>query len=183
MSRKLLYAVVCGAGPATHVDRLITIAHERDWDVQIIATPAGLDFIDVPALEKQTGNRVRSNYRKPGEPRSKPADAIMVAPATYNTINKLALGVSDTYALGVLSEAIGLGLPIVILPFVNSALASRVPLARSIERLRSERVGVYFGPGMIEPHEPHTGDRLLETYPWGAGLDHLTQLVTLSPKP
>lgn len=182
MSRKLLYAVVCGAGPAAHVDRLVTIAHERDWDVQIIATPAGRDFIDVPALEKQTGNRVRSNYRKPGEPRSKPADAIMVAPATYNTINKLALGISDTYALGVLAEAIGLGVSVIILPFVNSALASRAPLARSIEQLRSEGVGVYFGPGMIEPHEPHTGDRLLEAYPWAAGLDRLTQSVAASPK-
>lgn len=183
MSRKLLYAVVCGAGPATHVDRLVTIAHERDWDVQIIATPAGLDFIDVPALEKQTGNRVRSHYRKPGEPRSKPADAIMVAPATYNTINKLALGISDTYALGVLAEAIGLGLPIIALPFVNSALASRVPLARSIEQLRDEGVGVYFGPGMIEPHEPHTGDRLIASYPWEAGFDKLAQSIVMSPKP
>lgn len=180
MSRKLLYAVVCGAGPATHVDRLVNLAHERDWDVQIIATPAGLDFIDVPALEAQTGNRVRSNYRKPGEPRSKPADAIMVAPATYNTINKLALGISDTYALGVLAEAMGLGLPIVILPFVNSALASRVPLTRSIEQLRNEGVVVYFGPGLIEPHEPHSGDQLLDAYPWAAGLDRLTQLVAAS---
>lgn len=182
MSRRLLYAVVCGAGPASHVDRLVAIAHDRDWDVQVIATPAGLDFIDVPALEAQTGNRVRSNYRKPGEPRSKPADAIMVAPATYNTINKLALGVSDTYALGVLAEAIGLGLPVIVMPFINSALASRVPLARSIEQLRGEGVGVYFGPGMIEPHEPHTGEGLLDEYPWAAALDTLTQSVAAPPR-
>jgi phosphopantothenoylcysteine synthetase/decarboxylase len=173
VTRKLLYVVVCGAGPATHVDRLVTIAHERDWDVQIIATPAGVDFIDVAALEAQTGNQVRSNYRKPGEPRSKPADAIMVAPATYNTINKLALGISDTYALGVLAEAIGLGLPIVILPFLNSALALRQPLLRSIEQLRSEGVQVYFGQGMIEPHEPHTGDTVIGQFPWTAGFDSL----------
>ncbi len=178
MNRKLLYAVVCGAGPAAHVDRLVTLAHERDWDVQIIATPAGLDFIDVPALEAQTGNRVRSNYRKPGEPRSKPADAIMVAPATYNTINKLALGISDTYALGVLAEAIGLGVPIVVLPFVNTALASRVPLAQSIDRLRDEGVDIFFGPGLIEAHEPHTGDQLFDEYPWTAGLDRVTVQAT-----
>ena len=176
MSRKLLYAVVCGAGPATHVDRLVTLAHERDWDVQIIATPAGLDFIDVPALEAQTGNRVRSNYRKPGEPRSRPADAVIVAPATYNTINKLALGISDTYALGVLAEAIGVGVPIVLLPFVNTALASRTPLTKSIQQLRSEGVDIYFGPGMIEAHEPHTGDSVLSTYPWAAGIGRLAQL-------
>lgn len=171
MSRKLLYAVVCGAGPASHVDRLVSIAHERDWDVQIIASPAGLDFIDVPALEKQTGNRVRSNYRKPGEPRSKPPDAIMVAPATYNTINKLALGISDTYALSLLAEAIGQRVPVVILPFINTALASRKSLTRSIDTLKSEGVRFYFGGGMIEPHAPHTGDAAVEHYPWRSAAD------------
>jgi hypothetical protein len=39
-----------------------------------------------------------------GEPRSPKADAIIVAPATYNTISKWAAGVSDTYALGILAE-------------------------------------------------------------------------------
>jgi hypothetical protein len=33
-----------------------------------------------------------------------PADAIAVAPATYNTINKWAAGISDTLALGILCE-------------------------------------------------------------------------------
>lgn len=175
MNRGLLYVVVCGAGPAAQVDRLVSIAQDRNWEVQVIATPSGLDFIEVAALEAQTGNRVRSNYRKPGEPRSKPADGIMVAPATYNTINKLALGISDTYALGVLAEAIGVGLPVVILPFINTALASRQPLLNSINTLRSEGVQVYLGPDMIEPHEPHTGDTLIDRFPWDAGLDALTR--------
>lgn len=34
------------------------------------------------------------------------ADVILVAPATYNTINKWALGVTDNYALGILAEAL-----------------------------------------------------------------------------
>ncbi len=47
--------------------------------------PAALDFFDALAIEAQTGRPVRSQYRKPGEPRSEKADAIIVAPATYNT--------------------------------------------------------------------------------------------------
>ena len=39
-----------------------------------------------------------------GSPRSLIPDAIAVAPATYNPINKWATGASDTYALGVLAE-------------------------------------------------------------------------------
>ena len=58
------------------------------------------------------------------------ADAIIVAPATYNTINKWANGISDNYALGILAEAVGLRIPVVVLPFVNSALASHPAFER-----------------------------------------------------
>lgn len=36
------------------------------------------------------------------------ATAIAVVPATFNTINKWVAGISDTFALGILNEAIGL---------------------------------------------------------------------------
>ena len=102
---RVLYVIVCGAGPAGEVGRLVELAQDRNWTVQVIATPSALAFIDIPKLEAQTGRPVRSEYRSPGEPKSPPADAIIVAPATYNTINKLANGISDTYALGILAEA------------------------------------------------------------------------------
>ena len=52
--------------------------------------------------------------------------------ATYNTINKWANGISDNFALGILAEAVGLRIPVAVLPFVNSALAShpRLPAQR-----------------------------------------------------
>ncbi len=101
--------------------------------------PPRSEFFDPTAVEAQTGSPVRSRYRKPGEPRSEIADVIIVAPATYNTINKWAHGISDTYALGVLAETTGLAVPIVVLPFVNSALASRPPFVRSVEALARRR--------------------------------------------
>ena len=80
-------------------------------------------------------------------------------------------GISDTYALGVVGEAIGLGVPVVILPFVNSALASRAPFRRSVDSLRAERVEILIGPGQWEPHPPHTGGDHFEAFPWAAALD------------
>ena len=44
---------------------------------------------------------------------------MIVAPATFNTINKWAAGISDTLALGLLTEAIGKKIPVVALPFTN----------------------------------------------------------------
>lgn len=169
--RRVLYVIVCGAGPASEVGRLVGLAQQRGWDVQIIATPASLDFVDAAALEAQTGRPVRSRYRKPGEPRSPKADAIIVAPATYNTINKWAAGISDTYALGVLAESSGLGIPTVVLPFVNTALANRLVFRRSVDELRAEHVRILLGPGEFEPHAPGTGGRRLDAFPWLVALD------------
>lgn len=164
--KKTVYVVVCAAGPAGNVGKLIDMAHERGWDVQVIATPSALAFIDKEALEKHTGRPVRSEHRAPGSPRSPKADAIIVAPATFNTINKLANGIADTYALDITSEAIGLGIPVAILPFVNSAYANRTPFQRSVEFLREEGVPVLIGPGAFEPHEPGAGGATPSTFPW-----------------
>jgi hypothetical protein len=176
-SGKVLYVIVCAAGPAGEVGRLVTMAQGDGWTVQVVATPSARDFIDVPALEKQTGRPVRSEYRKPDEPKPPRADAIIVAPATYNTINKFAQGISDTYALGLLAEAPGLGIPVVVMPFVNSALAARTPFRNAVEQLRTEGVRILLGPGQFEPHAPNTGADRLDTYPWRRALDDLDDLL------
>lgn len=175
-ARPLLYVIVCAAGPATHVGRLVDLAHVRGWHVQLIATPAALDFLDIPAIEAKTGRPLRSRYRSPDQPRSPRADAIIVAPATYNTINKWALGISDTYALGILAEAIGLHIPAIAVPFVNTTLADRLPFRRSIAQLRDEGARVLFGPGQIEPHPPGTGETRLDDFPWELALDEAQHL-------
>lgn len=90
-----------------------------------------LRFIDRPALEAQTGYPVRSDYKQPDTPDVlPPADAMVVGGASFNTINKWADGISDTLALGLLNEAIGLDLPIAALPFLNSAQAAYPAVSR-----------------------------------------------------
>jgi len=174
---RVLSVIACGAGPASDAGKLVKLAQQRGWRVQVIATPAALDFLDIAALEALTGSAVRSAYRSPGEPRSMQADAVIVAPATYNTISKLALGISDTYALGILAEAVSLPIPVVILPFVNSALASRHPFRRAVGQLRDEGVRVLLGPGEFEPHPPGTGGQQLDAFPWQLTLDEAERLI------
>lgn len=84
-----LYLVVCGAPPTSHIDQFISLAQQAGWDIGIIATPAATAFLDIHALEAQTGRTVRVEYRMPGESAPFPEpDAIVVAPATFNTLNK-----------------------------------------------------------------------------------------------
>jgi phosphopantothenoylcysteine synthetase/decarboxylase len=176
-SSRVLSVIVCGAGPASDAGLLVKLAQQHGWAVQVIATPSALAFVDATGLEALTGSAVRNAYRSPGEPRSMRTDAVIVAPATYNTISKCALGISDTYALGILAEAVSLPIPVVMLPFVNSALASRRPFRRSVDSLRDEGVRVLLGPGESEPHAPGTGGEHIGAFPWHLALDEAERLV------
>jgi hypothetical protein len=174
---RVLTIVACGAGPAAAIGTYVKLAQDRGWAVQVVATPAALDFFDQQAIADQSGSPVRSQYAKPGASRSRIPDAILVAPATYNTINKWAHGISDTYVLGILAEATGLDVPIVILPFVNTTLASRTPFRGSVESLRAEGVKILLGPDGFQPHPPRTGD----SNPWHLGLDEAERMLVPAP--
>lgn len=168
----VLYVMPCGAGPAPMVDRLVSAAQARGWDVWLAPTPSAMGFLNVPALEKLTGHPVRARYRLPGEEgKLPPADAVIVAPATYNTINKWAAGIADTHTLGLLAELTPSGIPIVVLPFVNASLAANRVFARSVAELRESGVTVLLGDGAFQPHPAGTGNARLESFPWELALN------------
>jgi phosphopantothenoylcysteine synthetase/decarboxylase len=104
---RVLYVVACGGRPAGDLAQFVRHAQDRGWDTCVVATPSGMKFLNAEALAGLTGHPVRSDYKRPEEPDVlPPPDAFVVAPATFNTINKLAAGISDTLALGLLNEAI-----------------------------------------------------------------------------
>ncbi|MEU1735418.1 flavoprotein [Streptosporangium sp. NPDC020145] len=166
----VLYVIVCAAGAAPTAQDLVAAALDEGWEVQVVATPSALGFFDVAAFEELTGRPVKSRYRRPDEPKPPRADAIVVAPATYNTVNKFAQGIADTYALGLLAEAPGLGIPVVVVPFVNAALASRLPFLRGVETLRAEGVRVLLDPA----NEAWNGSK-----PWRTALAAVEELGRL----
>lgn len=147
----------------------ISTAQSAGWDCHVIASPAGLRFIDRDGLEAASGHPVIAEHRKPGTPRrDRPdADAVVIAPATANTICKLAAGIADTYALDIAAEYIGLGVPTVVVPFANTALTGRAPYRRAVTALGEEGVIVLDVPD----HEPHQGAALLDTFPWKAAFE------------
>jgi phosphopantothenoylcysteine synthetase/decarboxylase len=176
-SKHVLSVVVCAAAPAAEVGVLVSEAVARGWTVQVIATPSARPFFNAAEIEKLTDGPVRSEYSAPGAPRSKIPEAIIVAPATFNTINQWALGISDTYALGVLAEQTGLEISIVVIPFVSAALAARPPFERSVKALRAEGVSVLLGPGGIEPHPVHTEAEHVASFPWLVALDEIAGMT------
>jgi hypothetical protein len=174
----VVYLIICGAGPAMHAVHFVDAARASGWDCHVIATPTGAKFADLDALEAASGHPVTAEHRKPGSPRrDRPsADAVVIAPATANTICKLAAGIADTYALDVASEHIGLGIPTLIVPFANSALTGRVPYRRAATALTDEGVALM----EMEEHEPQHGGPLAEKFPWQQAM---TQVVKLTETP
>jgi len=174
----VLYLILCGSPVARDAWILIDLAQQAGWDVCAVTTPDGRRFVDAPALAAQTGHPVRSQYKSPGDPDVLPsADAMVVAPATVNTINKWAAGIADTLALGLLVEGQGRGLPIAAMPYTNRAMAAHPAFRDSLSRLRSWGVRVLFGPDVVVLHEPGTGDQPhhLGLFPWHLALAAVTE--------
>lgn len=132
----VLYLIVCGAPPAADTARTVKEKQAEGWDVCVIATPHGAQWFDVAQVEELTGHEVRQQFRSPTAAEFRPrGDAILVAPATFNTINKWALGINDTLALGLLNEATGRGVPIRAQPVVNEALSIHPSYRQSLQVL------------------------------------------------
>jgi phosphopantothenoylcysteine synthetase/decarboxylase len=166
-SRGNLYLFACGARPAEQLHEMVELAQATGWVVHVGATPAGLDFLDVQRLTAMTGSQVRHTWsrRTSGWP---PADAVVVAPATLNTIGKFALGISDTWVANVLIESLGLGVPIVVAANVNPALGRHPGFRRNVANLRSWGVSVLWEP---EPEPP------VWIAPWPDVLDELHRVT------
>jgi len=146
-TQPVLYLVTCGGPPAGELPEFVGFAQGQGWDVCVIATPDGARFIDAGRLAGLTGHPVRVHYKQPDAPDVLPrADAFVVAPATFNTVNKLAAGISDTLALGLLNEAVGMGLPITVVPWPNVYLARHPVFGRSVTSLREWGLTVILDP-------------------------------------
>jgi hypothetical protein len=164
----VLYVVACGGRPAADLPPFVAAAQGDGWRVCVVATPDGLKFLDADALRRQTGFPVRSQYKQPDEPDVlPPADAFVVAPATFNTVNKLAAGISDTLALGLLNEGIGLGRPVIAVPTPNVGLSNHPAFKAAVRTLRGWGVTVLFDAASVPPLDSDTATPP-PPFPWPA---------------
>jgi Flavoprotein len=171
MASRTLYFFGSAAPPVLHVAEPISAAQADGWDVCLGLTPMAAEWLgeQIDELEQLTRHPVRSSYKRPGQPDVwPPADAIVLAPATFNTINQWAAGITSTFVIGVVAEAIGKRIPITTMPCVNRAYVEHPAFDRSIDTLRDAGVNVLYGPGGFEPNEPGQGRPA--AYPWHLAL-------------
>ncbi|HOV62811.1 MAG TPA: bifunctional phosphopantothenoylcysteine decarboxylase/phosphopantothenate--cysteine ligase CoaBC [Spirochaetia bacterium] len=70
------------------------------------------------------------------------ADLVIVAPATANTIGKIACGIDDTPVTTVVTTAIGEGIPLIIVPAMHESMYRHPFVKENIEKLRSHGIRV-----------------------------------------
>lgn len=173
--QRVLYLIICAAPPAQRMQDFVVLAQAAGWDVCVIATPQATRFIDTSRLAILTGHPVRSDYKLPGESDVLPkADAVVVVPATFNTINKWVLGIGDTLAVSILCEGLGQGTPsIVAVPYLKSDLAHHPAFFKNVALLRECGVRVLYEP------EKYPSPSMI---PWEVILDELDKITKRSDR-
>jgi phosphopantothenoylcysteine synthetase/decarboxylase len=174
----VLHLIVCGARASAETARAVEVAHGSGFTVCVVTTPAALAFIgDTAQLARLTGRSVETRVEiDPAEARPSP-DAVLVSPLTFNTLNKWALGINDNLAVGLLHDALGLGVPITAVPWLNSELASHPAARRSLDLLKGAGVAFTAGYGHSSSRRAGLdGSTAPLPYPWQDIEDHLQRM-------
>lgn len=128
---------------ACHViSRLI----QNNCDVQVVATPSALQFVGNATLEGLSGRPVISDMYAMGNVMDhihlmRWADAILVAPATANFVNKAAQGVGDDL-VQTLFLAHDFKRPFLIAPAMNTSMYTHPVTQKSLQSLRDMGVQI-----------------------------------------
>lgn len=149
--------VLCITGSVAAV-RSSEVARElmrHGAEVFAVMSPMAQKIVHPYLLEWATGNPVVTeltgkieHVALTGECRKK-ADLVLVAPATANTISKIACGIDDTTVTSVVSTAFGSETPIIVVPAMHESMYHHPVLIENIKKLES--LGVDFvGPRIEE---------------------------------
>jgi phosphopantothenoylcysteine decarboxylase/phosphopantothenate--cysteine ligase len=105
-----------------------------------IVTPEALTFATGhPVITELTGDVEHVTLLGPGEGR---ADLLLIAPATANTLSKIAHGIDDTAVTSCASVALGGGVPILLAPAMHAHMGRNPAVQENVARLRAWGVGI-----------------------------------------
>lgn len=144
--------LVTGSIAAIKAPLIARTLRRQGADVVAFVSQEALRYTTVDALEWSTTNRVVTRLTAEAEHLSddNPFALYLVAPATYNTINKMALGIADSSIASTLGSAIGRmergKTQIAIAPTMHGSLHNSL-LTQSLQKL--DRLGVQIIPPQV----------------------------------
>lgn len=142
--------VLCITGSVAAI-RCPDLARElmrRGADVRVAMSSEAVKLITPQLMHWATGNPVVTELTGALEhvELATWTDLVLVAPATANTLSKVACAIDDTTVTSIASVALGLGKPVAMVPAMHGSMYSHKLLQDNLARLRQAGVQV------MEPH-------------------------------
>lgn len=152
---KRVVLCITGSVAAVQCSEIARALMRHGADVFVVMSPMAQKIIHPYLMEWATGNAVITeltgkieHVTLAGE-HAKKADLVLVAPATANTVSKIAYGIDDTTVTSVVSTAFGSKIPIIIVPAMHESMYNHPILIENIKKLKV--LGVEFvGPRIEE---------------------------------
>jgi len=109
-------------------------------DAQTIIHPWALEFATGNPVTTEIDGRVQ-HVALCGDVPDR-ADLLLIAPATANTISKMACGIDDTPVTTFATTALGQGVPVMVVPAMHGSMMNHKIVQENIDRLRKLGVTV-----------------------------------------
>jgi phosphopantothenoylcysteine decarboxylase / phosphopantothenate---cysteine ligase len=142
---------VSGSIAAIEVPKIIRELLRHGADVDAVMSPEATRIISPEAIQfatgrppilQLTGNVEHVTLLGPGEGR---VDLYLIAPATANTISKIAHGIDDTVVTSCASVALGGKVPMLLAPAMHADMGANPAIRENLERLQGWGVEVVAG--------------------------------------
>jgi len=145
--------VALGVSGSIAAVKTVELAHElrrQGATVRAITTPAAERIIHPWALEYATDNDVVTEITGRVEHvelcgRDGWADVLLIAPATANTVGKMAAAVDDTPVTTTATTALGADIPVVVVPAMHEPMYDHPGVLDALDQLEA------WGVGFVEP--------------------------------
>ena len=149
--------IVLGVTGSIGAVRVVELARElirNGADVHPVMTDAARHILHPDALHYATGNPVITELGGRVEHvefcgLKGRADLLLIAPATANTIGKIAYGIDDTTVTSFATTALGSGVPLMVVPAMHESMYRHPAVAENIVKLRSWGISIV-GPKLEE---------------------------------
>ncbi len=152
---KVIVLCITGSVAAVQCPEIARKLMRHGAEVYAVFSDAAQTIIHPYLMEWSTGNPVVTELTGKIEHvalagnHSYKADLVLVAPATANTISKIAMAIDDTPVTSTVTTAFGAGVPIMIVPAMHASMYNHPILKENIQKLESIDVE-FVGPRLEE---------------------------------
>ncbi len=134
LDNKVVYLVITGAKKCSIVPELVREFTSEGANVYTFFTDMARKITNIKDFEIP-GNNISLDYSKNGE-EIPLEDIALIVPATFNTLNKAAQGIADSYPMTIVASAIGKRKKVIFAPAMNLSLWEHPITSRSLEILQ-----------------------------------------------